>query len=589
MIGKTNKGKGFRGALEYVNKDGSVQIDTNLAGKNPREMATEFGAVRRLRPGIGKPVVHTSLALPPNEHLSDDQWRAAAQKWLFGMGHEDCQFVVTRHTDTDHEHIHIITSRVTMVGEVVSDSNDYKRSENIMRTLEKEFNLRQVEPSAETSKKAPTKGEIEESLRTGKPSTRAQLQQICDRAAVDCSGIGEYVDRLQSIGVAVTASTQMNDTKLTGLVLELDGVKLKASDLGKAYTPTGLSKRGIHYDKDRDFTAISRANASHAQRPDHGADRGVEGDGRGEHSPTVSQPNSASRIDVGLDPIDLGVSDGVLHDDQRGEPNASTDEGRGANAAGTQIEFTPTIRIHDQKPEVGSRTSQPNKNAASRTIQRVVHRNTSGNRHPFGNGGHNPYDIYAALNCGISSADSHTAEQKAKLKKRYNEQLAAKLKDAKLTYTKAGLIIYHRGGRAVDRGDTVSIAKITDRNISLMLDIASGKGWEKLTLTGSEEFRRKAAVEAVKHGFMLDDPELDKYAREQIAAQSSSISPTPPAPATPTAAPPNKATSLKEQVAAQLAAAARNCAPSPQQIAAAERERQAQREQEEENDFGHDM
>ncbi|MHB1676810.1 MAG: relaxase/mobilization nuclease domain-containing protein [Sulfuriferula sp.] len=593
MIAKTIRGKGFRGVLEYDAKTGSVQLDTNLAGTTPRQMTAEFGAVRRLRPGISKPVVHVSLALPPGEHLTDEQWVEAGKKWLHGMGHGDCQYVLTRHTDEEHEHIHIITSRIAMTGEVISDSNDYKRSEQIMRQLERDYGLRQVESSIESTRKAPTKGELEESLRTGTPSTRAQLQQICDQAAADCSGIGEYINRLQSIGITVTVTTQVNDTRLVGLLFDLDGVKMKASDLGKAYTPTGLLKRGVSYDKDRDFEAVCRANISATERADHGANRSAKSDGRGEHRPTYGPVGTVRAIDGGLDRDRDGECDGVPYDNRRTEPVAQADGNGNANAVRNQDSLTPTSGWHDQNPRPGGGSTQPSQSPTRRPVKPHVNNNSSDNRRLIGIGGHAVDDVYAALNCNIKSADNHSAEQKAKLKKRYTEQLATKLKDAKLTYTKAGLIIYHRGGRAVDQGDIVTIAKITDRNIALMLDIAEGKGWENLVLIGSEEFRKQAAVEAVRRGFMLDDLELDKYAREQLAAHTASIASTPPAPPTPTAAPPNKATTLKEQVAAELAAAARNSAPTPQQIAAAERERERQaqmeREREDENDFGHDM
>lgn len=35
------------------------------------------------------------------------------------MGFKDNQFVITRHTDTEHEHIHILANRITHAGEVM--------------------------------------------------------------------------------------------------------------------------------------------------------------------------------------------------------------------------------------------------------------------------------------------------------------------------------------------------------------------------------------------------------------------------------------------------------------------------------------
>ncbi|GKG93903.1 hypothetical protein CE91St38_19110 [Desulfovibrionaceae bacterium] len=136
MIAKLVKGKGFRGALEYDLREQKGHIlDTNMGGDNPRELAREFGTVRALRPNLTKAVCHVSISLPPDEKLTDDQWKDVAGKYLEGMGFKESQYVVTKHTDTEHPHIHILANRVSMAGEVVSDSRDYQRQEAIMRRL----------------------------------------------------------------------------------------------------------------------------------------------------------------------------------------------------------------------------------------------------------------------------------------------------------------------------------------------------------------------------------------------------------------------------------------------------------------------
>lgn len=186
MIAKLVKGKGFRGALEYALRQEKGQLlDTNMAGSTPRELAREFGEARALRPNLSKAVCHMSLSIAPDERLTDEQWKEAAQKTLSGMGFDDCQFVVAKHHDTKHPHIHILASRVSMCGEVVPDSQDYRRLEGIMRGLEKEYGLREVAPSREAQRSAPTKGEIECAVRTGKPSEKMLMQSLVDKALAE--------------------------------------------------------------------------------------------------------------------------------------------------------------------------------------------------------------------------------------------------------------------------------------------------------------------------------------------------------------------------------------------------------------------
>jgi hypothetical protein len=192
------------------------------------------------------------------------------------MGFTDNQYIITRHTDTEHEHIHILSNRITYAGDVVSDSQDYKRQENIMREIERDYGLQRVAPSIESGRKALTKGEIEYALRTGQPSIRDQLQRLCDGAAKDCRSFTEYVDRLEAVGVDVIPTVQLGGAKLSGIQYRLDDVLMKGSDLGKAYAAAGIQKRGITYEQDRDFAAVERCREREAHRAFGEPDREFE-------------------------------------------------------------------------------------------------------------------------------------------------------------------------------------------------------------------------------------------------------------------------------------------------------------------------
>ena len=301
MIAKMVKGRGFRGALEYdLNKEKGRVIDSNMAGKNTRELAAEFGEIRKLRPNLGRAVMHVSLATAPGEKLTDEQWREVSQRYLRGMGFKDNQFIVTRHTDTEHEHIHILANRITHGGEVVSDGQDYKRQETIMREIEREYGLQRVAPSQEAERKAPTKGEIEHGIRTGQPSTRQQLQQLCDAAARYCDSFTTYQERLEAAGVELVPVAQLEGAKLSGLSYRLDGVTMKGSDLGKGYTAAGIQKRGVTYEQDRDFAAvrssIEREAARAFGRPDREfeADQAPERGGLGRDTGAASPSNGST-------------------------------------------------------------------------------------------------------------------------------------------------------------------------------------------------------------------------------------------------------------------------------------------------------
>lgn len=156
MIAKLTKGTGFRGATEYLlRQERGAIVGGNMAGRTPRELAQEFGQLRKLRPTLGKAVAHFSLSLPPDDRRPDDtEWKVIAERFLKEMKFLDdetglnCPFVVVRHDDTAHHHIHILTSRIGFSDAggvvVVPDQNDFRRAEAAVRRIEADYGFRAV-------------------------------------------------------------------------------------------------------------------------------------------------------------------------------------------------------------------------------------------------------------------------------------------------------------------------------------------------------------------------------------------------------------------------------------------------------------
>lgn len=259
MISNIKIGRGFGGALRYaLDEEKGYLLDTNMAGETVQALAAEFSALRALRPNLHRVVFHASLSIAPDENLTDAQWQEIGQRYLQGMGYADSQYVLVRHTDTEHQHLHLIANRITHQGEVVSDSLDYARAAQLVQGFEQDYGLQHSahtpQQARQMDQRAPTHDEIEMTLRTGEPSMRQQLQALCRSAASDCHSFTDYHTRLDAVGVELIPVVQLDGAKLAGLSYRLDGVVMKGSDLGKAYSPAGLAKQGISYDQDRDFT-----------------------------------------------------------------------------------------------------------------------------------------------------------------------------------------------------------------------------------------------------------------------------------------------------------------------------------------------
>lgn len=285
MIGKQLKNKSFRGTLDYVlGKQQSRLIGGNMAGSSPQGLTAEFELSRCLRPSLERVCFHGILSLPHrdrthpegelHEALSDYQWAVIADDYLQKMGFENCQHVLVRHHDTEHEHLHIVASRITLDGEVVSDSWDYYRSEAVIRKLEREFNLEPVTPSWESMRRGQTQFEVHND-REG----RRQLQQNIDAVVADCPSMTEFITRLQERETEVRLKVGFQD-QIQGISYGLGNESFSGTKLGKGYSWTGLqSYLGVSYEQkqDQQLLAIAGRAAGGGTRTTGATDSNVAG------------------------------------------------------------------------------------------------------------------------------------------------------------------------------------------------------------------------------------------------------------------------------------------------------------------------
>ncbi len=263
MIAKQIKGKDFYGVLAYNEKkveqgEGHI-IDSNMNLDKTVAMTKEFNLVRQLRPRLGKAVYHVSLNLTPGENLSDEDFNLLGLDYLVQMGFDDNQYIIYRHTDQEHQHIHIIANRVKFSGEVVSDSKDYERSELVVRKLEKKYGLEEFVEKKVKNKSNLTKQEIEKSLRTGEVPIKLLLQGKIDNSLLLSNNLEQFVRNLTTQGIYPKFNASKSTGRVTGISFRYDDVIYKGSTLGRKYSWNNIIKK-IGYEQSRDHSIILEAN-----------------------------------------------------------------------------------------------------------------------------------------------------------------------------------------------------------------------------------------------------------------------------------------------------------------------------------------
>ncbi|MEC4895925.1 MAG: relaxase/mobilization nuclease domain-containing protein [Oscillatoria sp. PMC 1051.18] len=284
MISHTTTGSSFGGLFSYLLQDSknSSIVKLGAFGRTPRELTIEFSNCALQRRSTKKPVKHIMIGFAPEDGEVSDYFKSEiGTRVLEELGYSRNQYAIINHHrndpghdwEHDHDHIHIVVNMITFDGQRIHDGWERYRTQEILRKLEKEFNLTQVASSWETDRRSPTHGQTQKYKKEQKeyeagerdappePPVSEKLQDLIETVTSDQPTMTEFVSRLQQQGVEVRPRITRNDI-VQGISYCLDDVKFPGSKLGNASFPKLQSKRGVSFDPERDLAALKKAAAS---------------------------------------------------------------------------------------------------------------------------------------------------------------------------------------------------------------------------------------------------------------------------------------------------------------------------------------
>ncbi len=155
MVAKISVGSSLYGALSYngekINKEKGRVLDTNKIfndGSGNIDIHRAFEDFKLWMPQstrAEKTMMHISLNPHPDDRLSEGQYAQLAREYMEKMGFGDMPYLIVKHEDIDRHHIHIVALRVRPDGSVISDKNNFYKSKDICRELEKKYGLHPAE------------------------------------------------------------------------------------------------------------------------------------------------------------------------------------------------------------------------------------------------------------------------------------------------------------------------------------------------------------------------------------------------------------------------------------------------------------
>lgn len=238
MMSKIFTGHSFAGAVKYVvanEQRAEVLVAEGVRSYDWQKMRDDFLRQASLQPGKKKACFHAILSFSPNDTVDDKIMRDIAQNYLAGMGLSNTQFVVVKHTDKDHPHVHLIANLVDNEGRSIKDSWMGLKGKKIAQQLTKEYgltpairkDLEQIHPEA-LGEAEKARYKIYEAIKTSLP--------FCDR-------LEDLAYRLERQDIKITVKYKSgSETERQGISFELGDFVFKGSKVDRMYSLTGLEK-----------------------------------------------------------------------------------------------------------------------------------------------------------------------------------------------------------------------------------------------------------------------------------------------------------------------------------------------------------
>jgi ribosomal protein L22 len=228
MIAKIVQGRGFRGVVNYVlDKDHSQLLYAEgVRLKDKESIIQSFVAQQKLNPKIAKPVAHISLdfSVQDKNRLTDQFMAGMALEYMEKMGYRNSQYIIARHRDTDHPHIHIVINRIDNNGKRISDQNEKLRNTRVCMELTKKYGLYI----------ASGKENVKEHRLKEPDKTKYEIYHALKSAIPNAKNWKELKSELLQSGITTEFRRDGNTDKIQGVRFGKNGYEFNGSKIDRA-------------------------------------------------------------------------------------------------------------------------------------------------------------------------------------------------------------------------------------------------------------------------------------------------------------------------------------------------------------------
>jgi hypothetical protein len=232
MMGKPITGRSFGGCIRYVvdRQEAKILFAEGVRMQNAGTLIQDFNLQRKMRPELGKAVGHLVLSWSKEDlsKLSDEVMVERAREYMEKVGIRNTQYVVVRHNDKAHPHLHLIYNRVDNNGKTISDKNSFAKNVKACKEITLQYGYHDA--------------------------IKAAVRQSVNWQELEAA--------LKKQGIAIAYKFRSGSQEVQGISFEKDGIKMKGSAIDR-----GLSFIKINAQLDRNLKVQQYHEARQAHQP----------------------------------------------------------------------------------------------------------------------------------------------------------------------------------------------------------------------------------------------------------------------------------------------------------------------------------
>ena len=231
MMAKIVRGSDFKGVVDYIldkNKGTKTVAYDGLFMENKDTIAMSFNVQSQMNIKVAKPVGHIALSFSKEDEprLTDRTMAGIALDYMERMGIRNTQYLIARHFDKEHPHMHIAYNRIDNDGNTISDRNERLRSSRICKELTLKYGLHMA-----NGKENVKRNRLKEPDRT-----RYELYDILKTEVGRCGNWDVLVANLKRQGVEVRFKHKGQTDEVQGVVFTKNGYHFNGSKVDRRFS-----------------------------------------------------------------------------------------------------------------------------------------------------------------------------------------------------------------------------------------------------------------------------------------------------------------------------------------------------------------